>query len=174
YQPLASDLRKLIAYYRMTLNLERIGDMIINIANAIKKIKDPDIFENMSELISNMLMSSVIMVRKSLLSYLNNDKDLAIWTISNDSVVDEMHHKLIKKAISKSKLSKENQHILHSFISINSILSNIERIADHATNIAEASIYSLEGKDVRHEGHIVDIPAGTKNEQDDNIEKSGK
>lgn len=166
YQPLASDLRKLIASYRMILNLERIGDMIINIARAIKKIKDPDIFEDMSELISNMLMSSVVMVRKSLLSYLNNDRELAIWTISNDSVVDEMHHKLIKKAISKSKLSKETQHVLQSFISINSILSNIERIADHATNIAEASIYSLEGKDVRHEGNIMDMPAIDKGEQE--------
>lgn len=158
YQPLASDLRKLIACYRMTLNLERIGDMILNIANAIRKIKDPMIFENLSAVISNMLMSSVIMVRKALLSYLNADKDLAIWTIQNDSVVDEMHHKLIKEAISNSDLPKETRRVLHSFISIKSILSNIERIADHATNIAEASIYALEGKDIRHEDINKEFP----------------
>lgn len=151
YQPLASDLRKLIAYYRMTLNLERIGDLILNIANAIKKIKDPAIFEDLSGVISNMLTSSVIMVRKALLSYLNNDMEAANWTINNDAVVDEMNHRLIKEAISNSDLPKETRKVLHSFISIKSILSNIERIADHATNIAEASIYALEGKDIRHE-----------------------
>lgn len=154
YQPLAGDLRKLIACYRMTLNLERIGDLIINITNFIRKIKNPEIFENLSDVISNMLMSSAIMVRKALLSYLNSDRDSAVWTIRNDAVVDEMNQKLIKKAIGNSTLSKETQRTLQSFISINSILSNIERIADHATNIAEASIYSLEGRDIRHDEEL--------------------
>jgi phosphate transport system protein len=64
--------------------------------------------------------------------------------------VDEMNHKLIKKAITKSKISEETQQLLFTFINLNSIISNIERIADHATNIAESSIYALEGTDVRH------------------------
>ena len=171
YQPLAGDLRKLIACYRMTLNLERIGDLIINITNFIRKIKNPEIFENLSDVISSMLMSSAIMVRKALLSFLNNDKDSAVWTIRNDSVVDEMNHKLIKRAISGSSLPKETQRILQSFISINSILTSIERIADHATNIAEASIYSLEGRDIRHDEELdKDSPdAGNESEQGKNI-----
>jgi phosphate transport system protein len=97
-----------------------------------------------------MLLVSINMVQKSILSFTNNDKEYAIWTIKNDDIVDEMNNKLIKKAITKSKLPEETQQLLFSFININSIISNIERIADHATNVAEASIYALEGRDIRH------------------------
>ena len=64
-----------------------------------------------------------------------------------------MNHKLVKKAVAKSKLPEETQQLLLSYININSIISNIERIADHATNVAEASIYAMEGTDIRHQ-HI--------------------
>ncbi|MDD4920931.1 MAG: PhoU domain-containing protein [Bacteroidales bacterium] len=65
-----------------------------------------------------------------------------------------MNHKLIKKAIMKCKFSEETQHLLFTFIHLNSIISNLERIADHATNIPEASIYALEGKDLQHQKDI--------------------
>jgi phosphate transport system protein len=61
---------------------------------------------------------------------------------------------MMKKAIKKSSGSDEEKKLLTSFISMNSIVANIERIADHATNIAEAAIYSIEGKDVRHNKKI--------------------
>jgi len=149
-KPVASDLRQMMAIYQMVGDLERIGDLVTNIAGSIPKIKDEAVFERLSDVISNMLISSVNMVRKSILSFINNDKEYAIWTIKNDAVIDELNHKLIKKTVKKSKLPKETQDMLLSFININSIISNIERIADHATNVAEASIYSLEGTDIRH------------------------
>ncbi|GET23557.1 phosphate signaling complex protein PhoU [Prolixibacter denitrificans] len=149
-KPVASDLRQMMAIYQMVGDLERIGDLVTNIAGSIPRIKDEAVFERLSDVISNMLISSVNMVRKSILSFINNDKEYAIWTIKNDSVIDELNHKLIKKTVKKSKLPKETQDMLLSFININSIISNIERIADHATNVAEASIYSLEGTDIRH------------------------
>jgi phosphate transport system protein len=150
-KPVASDLRQMMAIYQMVSDLERIGDLVTNIAGSIPKIKDEAVFERLSDVISNMLISSVNMVRKSILSFINNDKEYAIWTIKNDSVIDELNHKLIKKTVKKSKMPKETQDMLLSFININSIISNIERIADHATNLAEASIYSLEGTDIRHQ-----------------------
>ncbi|GET31854.1 phosphate transport system regulatory protein PhoU [Prolixibacter bellariivorans] len=152
-KPVASDLRQMMAIYQMVSDLERIGDLVTNIAGSIPRIKDEAVFERLSDVISNMLISSVNMVRKSILSFINNDKEYAIWTIKNDSVIDELNHKLIKKTVKKSSLPKETQDMLLSFININSIISNIERIADHATNVAEASIYSLEGTDIRHQ-HI--------------------
>ena len=152
-KPVASDLRKLMACYQIVINLERIGDLVINIVRFIPRIKDAESYNRMSEVIYNMLLVSVQMVQKSILSFINGDKDFAIWTIRNDEVVDEMNHKLIKKAITKSKLPDETQQLLFSFIHINSIISNIERIADHATNVAEASIYAIEGTDVRHIHH---------------------
>ncbi|MDD4992545.1 MAG: PhoU domain-containing protein [Paludibacter sp.] len=153
-KPVASDLREVMAVYQMVSNLERVGDLVMNIARFIPKIQDIEIYTKMSEVISNMLIASVSMVRKSILSFALSDKEEAIWTIKNDVVVDEMNHKLIKKVILKSNFPEETQHLLFTFIHLNSIISNIERIADHATNIAEASIYALEGKDLRHQKDI--------------------
>jgi phosphate transport system protein len=149
-KPVASDLRKLIACYQIVMNLERIGDSIMNIIKSLHRIKDTETYGHLTDVIYNMLLVSINMVQKSILSFTNNDKEYAIWTIKNDDIVDEMNNKLIKKVITKSKLSVETQQLLFSFININSIISNIERIADHATNVAEASIYALEGKDIRH------------------------
>ena len=149
YQPMASDLRQIFAIYRMSLNLERIGDMVINIYDYISRIKDPEIFNKNSELIENMLILSSNMVTKALLSFTNNDKEYAIWTIKNDTVIDELNYKLMKKSMLKDQ-DESTRLLMQSFISIKGIISDIERIADHATNIAEASIYASEGTDIRH------------------------
>ena len=152
YQPMASDLRKLFAIYRMTLNLERIGDMVINIIHYMQQINNPALFQKNAVLIKNMLIMSTNMVTKALLSFTNNDKSYAIWTIKNDEVIDELNHKLMKNAIKQDYLGDETQDLLLNFINLKGIISDIERIADHATNIAEASIYASEGTDIRHQG----------------------
>jgi len=152
YQPMASDLRKLFAIYRMTLNLERIGDMVINIIHYMQQINNPALFQKNAVLIKNMLIMSTSMVTKALLSFTNNDKSYAIWTIKNDEVIDELNHKLMKNAIKHDFMDEEKQDLLLNFINLKGIISDIERIADHATNIAEASIYASEGTDIRHQG----------------------
>ncbi|PKP34277.1 MAG: hypothetical protein CVU00_07660 [Bacteroidetes bacterium HGW-Bacteroidetes-17] len=152
YQPMASDLRKLFAIYRMTLNLERIGDMVINIIHYMQQINNPALFQKNSVLIKNMLIMSTNMVTKALLSFTNNDKSYAIWTIKNDEVIDELNHKLMKNAIKQDYIDDKMQDLLLNFINLKGIISDIERIADHATNIAEASIYASEGTDIRHRG----------------------
>jgi phosphate transport system protein len=92
------------------------------------------------------------MVEKALLSFINTDPDFAIWTIKNDSVVDEMNHKLLVSYINKSSLDDETRQTVLRYVELKDMISNIERIADHATNIAEASIYSMQGTDIRHTG----------------------
>lgn len=154
YQPVASDIRKIMACYRIIISLERVGDMVINIVNFIQKIKTPKVYSDLSEVVSNMLMNSSNMVNKALLAFTNDDKEYAIWTIKNDAVADETNKKMLKKAIKKSSDSDENKQLLMSFININSMVATIERIADHATNIAEAAIYSIDGKDIRHNKKI--------------------
>jgi phosphate transport system protein len=156
-QPLASDLRKLMACYTMVINLERIGDLVVNIINFIPKIKDREIFSQMTNDIYNMLIIAKNMVQKSILSFTNSDREYAVWTIKNDSVVDELNQKLVKKAISRTNLPEETRQLLLTFIHINSIISNIERMADHATNVAEASVYALDGTDIRHQHHEDEI-----------------
>jgi len=152
YQPVASDVRRLVAIYRMSINLERIGDRIMNLCRIIKGIRKSPEYASISSLISNMLTSGTIMVEKSLLSFTNYDPDYAIWTIKNDSVVDEMNHKLLLGHIRKEEIDDRTMSMLLTYIELKDMISNIERIADHATNIAEASIYSLRGTDIRHTG----------------------
>ena len=152
YQPLASDLRKLISIYRMTINLERIGDLVMNISYAFGTITKTSEYKIMADVLLNMFQSGRVMVEKSLLSFVNNDQDYAIWTIKNDSIIDEMNNKLLANSIAKAKIDKKTKDMLLSYIDIKNIITNIERIADHATNIAEATIYSLQGTDVRHSG----------------------
>lgn len=152
YQPVASDLRRLVAVSRMTINLERIGDRVMNMTNIIETLRDTQEYKAMSEVILNMLLSGKMMVEKALLSFVNSDPDYAIWTIKNDSVVDEMNKKLLINSISKAKVSKKTKEMLMSYADLKNMITNIERIADHATNIAEATIYSLQGTDIRHSG----------------------
>jgi len=152
YQPVASDIRRIVAIYRMTINLERIGDRVMNIVYALGNIKDTKEYKAMADVISVMLVSGISMVEKSLLSFINNDNEYAIWTIKNDEIVDEMNHKLLTNSISKANVSEKTKEMLLSYIDLKDIITNLERIADHATNIAEASIYSIQGTDIRHSG----------------------
>jgi len=152
YQPVASDVRRLVAIYRMTINIERIGDRIVNLCRIVRTIRKSNEYASISLLISKMLSSGTIMVEKSLLSFTNSDPDYAIWTIKNDSVIDEMNHKLLLGHIRKEDIDEKTRSKLMSYIGLKDMISNIERIADHATNIAEASIYSLQGTDIRHTG----------------------
>ena len=151
YQPVASDIRKVFACYRIVNSLERIGDLVFTIVNSIPNIKTLKIYNELNDVITNMLINSTNMVNKSLLAFTNDDKEYAIWTIKNDTVVDEINKKMLKKAIKKSSdNNNENKELFMSFINMTSVVTNIERIAGHATNIAEAAIYSIEGKDIRH------------------------
>jgi phosphate transport system protein len=152
YQPVASDIRKVVAISRMSINLERIGDRVINILNSIDNIKESVEYKAMVEVLNVMLLSGISMVEKSLLSFVNSDNEYAVWTIKNDEIVDEMNHKLLTNSISKANVNEKTKEMLISYIDLKNIITNLERIADHATNIAEASIYSIHGRDIRHTG----------------------
>ncbi len=152
YQPVASDVRRIVACYRMTVNLERIGDRIMNLIRIIETIRKSNEYPSICSLVNNMLTSGTIMVEKALLSFINADPDFAIWTIKNDSVVDEMNYKLLVSYINNSSLDDETRQTVMRYVELKDMISNIERIADHATNIAEASIYSMKGTDIRHTG----------------------
>jgi phosphate transport system protein len=151
FQPVASDIRKIMACQRMITSLERIGDYVRNITKELNQIENPEIYENLSDTLSNMFTASLNMVRKSLISFMQADRELAIWTIKNDEEIGKLNRKMLKKAIRKVPQGADVSSILISFITIKEMIQNIERIADHAANIAEAAIYSFEGKDIRHQ-----------------------
>lgn len=150
YHPVASELRSLMACYRIVITMERIGDLVEDVVFFVRKIENTQLYGELSDVIYTMVTSSCQMVQKALLSFINKDRDSAIWTIKNDEVIDEMNKKLMKKGIKKAKLHEEAREVLLNLLNFKSMISKIERIADHAGHIAEASIFAQEGRDIRH------------------------
>ena len=151
YQPMASDLRRLFAIYHMTINLERVGDLVNRIACTFLEIDDSNLVDESAQSLHNMLKTTSKMVNRSILSFINKDEEFASWTIRKDATFDEMNQKLLKKAIKTAGLPKKSQDILNNLFDLRSIITSIERIGDHATNIAEASVYAISGSNIRHQ-----------------------
>jgi len=150
YQPVASELRQIMACYRMVISLERISDHVVNIASYMKKLKTPEVIEQLQEILHSMTIQSHRMVKEALLSFINHDRELAIWTLQNDMAFEDTILKLIKKILRRSYTADGNRKFLMSVIRIREVMTNIERIADHGSNIAAASIYYLDGQNIRH------------------------
>ena len=150
YSPVASELRNLMACYRMITNLERIGDLVIKIINSIKKLKDSRLLLLNVEDINKMTDLTYKMVSKATLSFINNDKDEALWVIRNDISVDKLNRRISRNSILAEEVLNEITKEILDYTAIRIIISSIERIADHAAHIAESSIFASEGKDIRH------------------------
>lgn len=151
YHPIATDLRRLFAIYHMTINLERVGDLVLSIANTHAEIKNSTLLNESASTLQNMLKITSKMVNKALLSFINNDTEFAKWTINKDMEFDELNRKLMKKNIKSAGLPKESQRVLNKLVDVRSIISSLERIGDNATNIAESSYYSITGSNIRHQ-----------------------
>ncbi|HET6556014.1 MAG TPA: PhoU domain-containing protein [Prolixibacteraceae bacterium] len=164
YQPVASEIRNLIACYRIVISLERMGDLSISIAKQLSRINNQEVYSSLSGHISKMMDLSIEMARNSMLSFINHDTELALGAIQSESVVDDFNHRMLNKVAERADLVAGDKNIMVSFINIKEMVSHIERISDHAANIAEASIYAHEGKDIRH--HRVTRPTDKPTPED--------
>lgn len=146
HQPVAIDLRFIIAVLKLNSDLERIGDLAVNIAErSIYISKQPMVpiafdFDDMAEKVIGML-------RKSIDALINTDEELAVKVCESDDEVDEINRDVYKMV--KEKIIKHPEH-LDALINLLSVSRHLERIADHATNIAEDVIYLVKGDIVRH------------------------
>lgn len=157
HQPVAVDLRYVIAVLKINNDLERIGDLAVNIGERAvylathEPIDLPLDFRGMAELSQSML-------KQSLDSLVNTNPDLARQVRASDDQVDEMNHQmytLIKEYIrAHPDRIPESLHLL-------SASRHLERVADQATNIAEDVIYMVEGEIVRHQPEDFTQPART-------------
>lgn len=150
YKPVASNLRHIFSIYRMMVNLERIGDLIIKIYYFSQELKEKDIVDKPTQYLLNMLGIATDMVRESILSFTNENVDDAINTIKEDRRIDKLNQKILKKTLTNLNIPKDSQELIYNFVDIRSMVSAIERIGDHATNIAEASIYAITGTNIAH------------------------
>lgn len=146
YQPVAADLRFVVAVLKINNDLERIGDLASNIAKTVSQLTTSGPF-NLPEEISIMAKQAEEMVKNSLDAVVQADPDLARQVRDDDDVVDagrQAVRTLVMQQI------KKNPEKVESLLQINSVSKHLERIADMATNIAEDVIYMVEGEIVRH------------------------
>jgi phosphate transport system protein len=147
HQPVATDLRFLIAVVKINNDLERIGDQVVNISQRIVSIAKVPVAPYRFDY-AEMADKAEAMLRMSLDSLVNQDFDVAIKVLHLDDEVDAIKNEaydLIKRAIADG-VTKDIGYMINLLL----ISRHIERLADHATNIAEEVIYMIEGEIVRH------------------------
>ena len=145
-QPMAIDLRFIVACIKINADLERVGDQAVNIAERVMDlIARPDPGLNVD--IPRMAQMSISMVRDALNAFLTADVDLAQSVLERDDLVDNMNREIFEAVdAAMAKSAGTHRNLLDTLI----VARNLERVADHATNIAEDVIFWVRGADVRH------------------------
>ena len=146
YQPVAADLRFVVAALKINNDLERIGDLASNIAKTVSQLTTTGPFK-LPEESSSMAKQAEEMVKNSLDAVVKADPDLARQVREEDDLVDAGRQAVRKLVIQQIQKNPEK---VESLLQINSVSKHLERIADMATNIAEDVIYMVEGEIVRH------------------------
>ena len=146
YQPVAADLRFVVAVLKINNDLERMGDLARNIAKRVPQLAAGPAVELPPE-IRTMAMLAQDMVKQSLDAVVNADPTLARQVREEDDAVDDSRQQIRRRILQGIKAHPEQ---LENLLRINSVSKHIERIADMATNVAEDVIYMVEGDIVRH------------------------
>ena len=146
YQPVAADLRFVVAVLKINNDLERMGDLARNIAKRVTQLAAGRPYELPRE-IRTMAMQAQEMVKQCLDAVVNGDPALARQIRAEDDIVDDARLE-VRRQVMRS--IKDDPEALESLLWINSVSKHIERIADMATNIAEDVIYMVEGEIIRH------------------------
>ncbi len=145
-QPAGRDLRFITTAMKISTDLERISDLAENICERAIELSDQPQLKPYID-IPRMANWSQRMVRESLDAFVNADVDLAQKVINDDDFVDDLTHQLFRELLS---FMIENPQTITRAIRLTFIAKYIERIADHATNVAELVVYLVEGKIIRH------------------------
>jgi phosphate transport system protein len=145
-QPTAIDLRMILASLKITVDLERIGDQAVNICTRPSITARRLAFGVDSE-IERMARIACEMVRNSLDAFQNGDTTLAKSVIETDDQIDTLHHHVLNRLLNAmvDEPAEIGQGTTLVFVS-----RSLEKIADHATNVAESVAFMVEGRDIRH------------------------
>jgi len=145
-QPVATDLRFITAAIKINNDLERMGDHAVNIAErALSLIHEPVV----KPLVDIPLLASMVesMVRQSLDAFVKKDSSLARTVLTSDDGVDELRDSIYDELII---YMEKDATTIRQCLDLIFVARNLERIADHSTNIAEDVVFLVEGVDVRH------------------------
>ncbi|MBU0638343.1 MAG: phosphate signaling complex protein PhoU [Planctomycetes bacterium] len=146
YQPVGSDLRLLTTILKVTNDLERIADCVVNIAERAKHT-EVQILANQNEDLKQMFPLVRRALRNAIQAYAQEDADAARRVISEDGAIDALYGQIVRKVVAQAPQSPGN---IAAHLDLLSVAKNVERIADHATNIAEDVVFLATGDIVRH------------------------
>lgn len=147
-QPMASDLRFIVRTLKMVTDLERIGDLAANICVRVIRL------ERMPALPAETRIADMARVVRSMVSdsidaFVREDCALAREVVERDADVDELYHSIYRDAL---QVVLTNPEQTQETIVLQSVVKCLERMADHATNLAEQVVFVVEGRDIRHRG----------------------
>ena len=145
-QPTAVDMRFLVAVMKITADLERMGDSAVNIVQAARQLnREPPLERTLDLRRQSELVQA--MVRESLDAFVRRDAVLATKVCKADDEVDDLYKRIFGELM--EMMTSEPLTVTRA-VHLLLIARNLERIADHATNVAEDVVYYVEGRDIRH------------------------
>ena len=148
-QPLAIDLRFITSSIKITNNLERMGDLAVNIAERVIPLSQEPQLKPLID-IPRMATITQTMVKDSIDAFVNRDTELARSVYERDSTVDAMNDQIFRELLTYMMQDPANiTRAVHLIL----ISRHLERIADHSTNIAEEVVYIVKAKVVKHRGY---------------------
>lgn len=147
FQPMGADMRQLCAILKVNNDLERIADCAVNMAERTRHLDTGNLVDVRNDL--NAVFPAVRhMLHESVRAYASNDKALAERVRSEDEVIDTFYGEFIRRIAALAHREPGQMNALLDYLSI---AKNLERIADHASNVAEDVIFLATGKIVRHQ-----------------------
>ena len=142
-QPVARDLRELVTIFKLTGNLERIGDYAVHLAKVSVKLLKETPFMKPIEHLEKMAETGQQMIRAAVSAYLSHNADEARNVAAMDDLIDREHEALTEEVLD---LMKEHPGLTKKVVRLLNTSGFLERLGDHITNICEAVIYMAEGK----------------------------
>ena len=146
FQPVALDIRQVIAAMRLSSNLERIADQAVNIARIARKLnQEPELPE--LQVLQPMFHDVDEMYKDSMKAYGDGDTETALQLKPRDKKIDAINRQIAEQL---TKRMEEDRNRIQGYLSIIFIARCLERVADHVTNIGEDVVYAVAAEDVRH------------------------
>lgn len=149
-QPVASDLRFLTMALKVVTDLERMGDLGVNICERVIELNEEPPLESYLQVV-NMAEAAQEMLREALDAFVAGDAERAQSIVERDSKVDAYYATIFRELLT---YMMENPRNIFQATRVQSIAKYLERIADHATNVAEMVVFMVRGKDIRHIGKL--------------------
>ncbi len=146
FQPVASDLRLVMSAIMINNNLERCGDIAVNISQRVKKAGNERSLITESQII-DMARTAQSMLKNAIDSFIKNDTELASNVIASDEKVDKLNKQIFSFLVAKMQ---SNNEFIEASTHLIVMSRNIERLADHATNIAENLVFYVDAQIIAH------------------------